>query len=175
MCGEKLDSLGMPAHLIGSPPRVRGKVNLLSGEQKKEGITPACAGKSQSVNHSPENREDHPRVCGEKFVLHILTSFDKGSPPRVRGKAETLNSLTIAVRITPACAGKRLGQIIQQIAAEDHPRVCGEKSLRAIVRASCLGSPPRVRGKAVSAGMFVPAGRITPACAGKSSLSLIHI
>ena len=71
----------------------------------------------------------------------------KGSPPRVRGKVVAGARQTTAERITPACAGKRrrLRQIIYL--TEDHPRVCGEKSLLAHGRQPQKGSPPRVRGK----------------------------
>ena len=49
----------------------------------------------------------------------------------------------------------------------DHPRVCGEKQIRACLEQSQLGSPPRVRGEA---GLLVDEFRragITPACAGR--------
>ena len=70
--------------------------------------------------------------------------------------------------ITPACAGKRLLEIADVIACQDHPRVCGEKFYGTTGRGRRRGSPPRVRGKVdriLSKGTWK---RITPACAGKS-------
>ena len=49
--------------------------------------------------------------------------------------------------ITPACAGKSEIEMDQQRLAEDHPRVCGEKSPQAMAKMEADGSPPRVRGK----------------------------
>ena len=52
----------------GSPPRARGKVGSPSKLMAKEGITPACAGKSPFSELRFLNSGDHPRVRGEKMV-----------------------------------------------------------------------------------------------------------
>ena len=51
--------------------------------------------------------------------------------------------------------------------AEDHPRVCGEKSGVAIRTSAFTGLPPRMRGKAVPAALPDVTHGITPAYAGK--------
>ena len=91
------------------------------------GITPACAGKSRVV----------------QFNLSLIL----GSPPHVRGKANSAAGLVLLTGITPACAGK--SRVVQF-------------NLSLI-----LGSPPHVRGKANSAAGLVLLTGITPACAGK--------
>ena len=45
VCGEKDRSRGLRRLLLGSPPRVRGKVHPFVAEVRPFGITPACAGK----------------------------------------------------------------------------------------------------------------------------------
>ena len=50
---------------------------------------------------------------------------------------------------------------------KDHPRLCGEKSLRRSRLVNELGSPPPMRGKDLIADMDDPRYRITPAYAGK--------
>ena len=50
------------------------------------GITPACAGKSDSGDQTDLVYEDHPRVCGEKQEHRDESYGILGSPPRVRGK-----------------------------------------------------------------------------------------
>ena len=70
--------------------------------------------------------------------------------------------------ITPACAGKRECPTEGAPAAGDHPRVCGEKPARPDTAYNDWGSPPRVRGKEKWDVPVEDAGRITPACAGKS-------
>ena len=48
--------------------------------------------------------------------------------------------------------------------------MCGEKRKGDYMAVLCMGSPPRVRGKALWRGLRVATRRITPACAGKSKL-----
>ena len=50
------------------------------------GITPAYAGKSKTKPEDKPKTEDHPRVCGEKHSIDLLSNASKGSPPRMRGK-----------------------------------------------------------------------------------------
>ena len=45
-CGEKSDQLSGVDLQLGSPPRMRGKVNKFNEPLRRGGITPACAGKS---------------------------------------------------------------------------------------------------------------------------------
>ena len=76
---------------------------------------------------------------------------------------------TSPVRITPAYAGKRKPPAFGATNRRDHPRVCGEKSTAPTKMETCLGSPPRMRGKApLDDTEFAYCG-ITPAYAGKSS------
>ena len=86
MCGEKDLMDVFNTSKVGSPPHVRGKVCVETGLRVSDGITPACAGKSFSIQNDNAAGRDHPRMCGEKSPdsHHWLTSL--GSPPHVRGK-----------------------------------------------------------------------------------------
>ena len=108
----------------------------------------------------------------------------------MRGKVKGCGFLALAVRITPACAGKSGRHALRHVldgdhprvcgksagtgsrsgASWDHPRVCGEKVGFVFQLACPLGSPPRVRGKGPDNCSAEPAARITPACAGKSAV-----
>ena len=66
LCGEKRALDAIEGMLTGSPPPMRGKESMFAGNQGKEGITPAYAGKSVNVFAVHLNRQDHPRLCGEK-------------------------------------------------------------------------------------------------------------
>ena len=107
-------------------------------------------------------------MCGEKVCRREPEYQQRGSPPRVRGKGRILPNSTVRLRITPACAGKRILRASGLTAAWDHPRVCGEKIGTERQRRRGKGSPPRVRGKAKTFRPHYHAIRITPACAGKS-------
>ena len=107
---------------------MRGKAPELTGKMIAARITPACAGKSLTKLKKPAMAKDHPRVCGEKLSSCTVAAACSGSPPRVRGKVFEIVVVEAAGGITPACAGK--SDAINQAfnAAEDHPRVCGEKN-----------------------------------------------
>ena len=66
MCGEKQLVAELPKTSLGSPPHVRGKVDLVAVFISRFGITPACAGKSVIWENVPGAFRDHPRMCGEK-------------------------------------------------------------------------------------------------------------
>ena len=86
-CGEKLiKSLSM-GWSMGSPPRMRGKVNPAVRTVDGFGITPAHAGKSQCSAGCSGSTGDHPRACGEKGISMGVGEQTLGSPPRMRGKA----------------------------------------------------------------------------------------
>ena len=106
VCGEKFNcNPGSPQHW-GSPPRVRGKVEVQVADKLVAGITPACAGKSGKTDWTTMCRRDHPRVCGEKVIIITVMLYEPGSPPRVRGKVLCHSAAGRAGGITPACAGK---------------------------------------------------------------------
>ena len=106
MCGEKFLDMVLYLHPLGSPPRVRGKVEDPYDQSRKIGITPACAGKSSHLAIHDAAVGDHPRVCGEKLLAQFLIHISGGSPPRVRGKVTHEVIRDIDSGITPVCAGK---------------------------------------------------------------------
>ena len=117
-------------------------------------ITPAYAGKSDSRKGEKGEKRDHPRVCGEKFTGVILMDNGEGSPPRMRGK-DLIDALVRRdLGITPACAGKSINLAVVVGDIWDHPRVCGEKNACWGVPQTPLGSPPRMRGKALFPRFF---------------------
>ena len=106
--GEKASSSMYASASLGSPPRARGKVYFPCKRKPPQGITPACAGKSAGILQSKDGSRDHPRVRGEKPDGVGAADDGPGSPPRARGKAESILKTVLGVGITPACAGKRL-------------------------------------------------------------------
>ena len=127
-CGEKKSSLYKCIRPGGSPPRMRGKVPLVSRVSSAVGITPAHAGKRYTRSGNGAGTGDHPRACGEKVDeiprFHVI----QGSPPRMRGKVRWLSGLSGPPGITPAHAGKSYTATREHRCIEDHPRACGEKA-----------------------------------------------
>ena len=148
-CGENCRDRATVPHGSGSPPQVRGKRIQWLQQHDIIRITPAGAGKTNYGSCNVNQREDHPRRCGENFRASVLSSPPPGSPPQVRGKHGGYSRGNAAIRITPAGAGKTF--------------------LARLKLRFCLGSPPQVRGKR-SVGFFpVSLSGITPAGAGKTS------
>ena len=128
MCGEKTDAQYQLPIMQGSPPHVRGKVGLRLIAAQDDGITPACAGKSEPPGSGLGASGDHPRMCGEKTKPQRVAPPKLGSPPHVRGKVSQFVDGCACHGITPACAGKRGFRSNQPVYPRDHPRMCGEKT-----------------------------------------------
>ena len=156
----------------GSPPRGRGKGGISGDCFFLPRITPAWAGKRLIKHLVQQLHGDHPRVGGEKEIHKKFTSFRLGSPPRGRGKGKGPQWALPLLGITPAWAGKSISQTSMTKAARDHPRVGGEKGLERFWSRSDRGSPPRGRGKVPYPQRGPEVTRITPAWAGKRSVSI---
>ncbi len=165
VCGEQISATLPSMVRKGSPPRVRGTANALSGWPDQSRITPACAGNRCRMIPALAMRRDHPRVCGEQIKGSRPGRGPPGSPPRVRGTVQGHIQHHDENRITPACAGNRPLLPPAPQVAQDHPRVCGEQASGGMYSSITLGSPPRVRGTGPRRSRAL-SGRITPACAG---------
>ena len=106
MCGKNLVNLLLVLKVLGSPPRVREKLDVMKDIAAQVRITPACAGKTDKVKFTIQCKKDHPRVCGKNCIEHTQFTIDSGSPPRVREKPLIALSRVSGGGITPACAGK---------------------------------------------------------------------
>ncbi len=147
VCGEKFYGVRPGWHVGGSPPRVRGEDFRDVSRKRQRRITPACAGRRLHCDCALSGLWDHPRVCGEKFIMAKPRKPRDGSPPRVRGEVDVEFLGLRAVRITPACAGRSRCRISRSARCSDHPRVCGEKFFPREFISRTQGSPPRVRGE----------------------------
>ena len=167
LCGEKPERITGNLCGLGSPPPMRGKAKPANTAQSWEGITPAYAGKRLETASLIVRNQDHPRLCGEKFVQNRTINTEQGSPPPMRGKALLETDVYTVEGITPAYAGKSASWYDEECSKEDHPRLCGEKAERRNGEKSRLGSPPPMRGKEPEPKVKTLEIGITPAYAGK--------
>ena len=84
--GEKFLIIADTQGSTGSPPHTRGKATITSARRFIIRITPAHAGKSAKLSITRDERRDHPRTRGEKFLLRRYKIAKLGSPPHTRGK-----------------------------------------------------------------------------------------
>ena len=97
-----------------------------------------------------------------------------GSPPRARGAPVDSADYRPPVGITPACAGSTVVRRGWCLPSRDHPRVRGEHLGGRAAIDALRGSPPRARGAHLLASVRRREHRITPACAGSTSMSRTH-
>ena len=147
---------------------MRGKVKPFLCPLCHKGITPAYAGKSLFTFRKVMRLRDHPRLCGEKYSVYFLPLYGIGSPPPMRGKVIVDPVAETTSRITPAYAGKSVASAYTLRSSWDHPRLCGEKTIKICLTLWKTGSPPPMRGKAIHKREAVRVPGITPAYAGKS-------
>ena len=95
-------------HPEGSPPHARGRHIPQHIWFTRQGITPACAGKTKEGSHRQRRIGDHPRMRGEDYDSPMHTTSPGGSPPHARGRPNASRSAWSSPRITPACAGKTM-------------------------------------------------------------------
>ena len=150
---------------------MRGKEQMNAEIVTSIRITPAYAGKSSCPNRPYQQRQDHPRLCGEKSACTRVSLQWIGSPPPMRGKAETFAVTDFFIGITPAYAGKSGMGLVYTQSEQDHPRLCGEKQKCSSLSEIPYGSPPPMRGKEYLWRHDKKNGGITPAYAGKSPRS----
>ena len=89
LCGEKQKRFIQRTAKLGSPPPMRGKGVRRGKWQNAYRITPAYAGKSSELKKRNKKCRDHPRLCGEKRNLELISWSIVGSPPPMRGKVAT--------------------------------------------------------------------------------------
>ena len=85
---------------------MRGKQRYEVTDMASLRITPAHAGKTNLKNLEVHTCQDHPRACGENEGYMDRLKFVQGSPPRMRGKQTTGETVERESGITPAHAGK---------------------------------------------------------------------
>ena len=168
MRGEDRGNLGVTIAQEGSPPHARGRPSLQGALARRDGITPACAGKTFLPYVYYLSRSDHPRMRGEDNHAARISTQQAGSPPHARGRRTTEQAAEWRASITPACAGKT--DVLPQIrrTGGDHPRMRGEDATPVEGEGRLAGSPPHARGRQKRRHRPVRDPGITPACAGKT-------
>ena len=169
VCGENSSSARKASVIVGSSPRVRGKLGDTVAVFVDPGLIPARAGKTFQRPTRQKQCRAHPRVCGENRRVDERRVGGFGSSPRVRGKPGRCFASCSHERLIPACAGKTVVYLSYATMARAHPRVCGENIVLSCLLRLHHGSSPRVRGKPVHVADLLNHRGLIPACAGKTS------
>ncbi len=126
-CGDDANSPAAASALVGSPPRLWGRLRLrLTGGR-----------------YCPV----HPHACGDDDRASIIVPSTRGSPPRLWGRCVLEAILFRFNRFTPTPVGTmRTGSDFVSFQSV-HPHACGDDSTVVIRFALTCGSPPRLWGR----------------------------
>ena len=130
-----------------TPPRARGRRVAPCAIPELIGNTPACAGKTSGSGRTSGSGQKHPRVRGEDIIVTGWPFTSSETPPRARGRRYCLRISFVAMRNTPACAGKTLSNRTRQEILKKHPRVRGEDNIKYDPVRKVGETPPRARGR----------------------------
>lgn len=84
---------------------MRGTPKGAATAQGGHEIIPAYAGNTEAARNRCADSGDHPRVCGEHYLLSIVLTVISGSSPRMRGTHTAPLHTRGNAGIIPAYAG----------------------------------------------------------------------
>ena len=85
-CGANRVTSSACSNMVGSSPRMRGKLPDGHTVLEHVRIIPAHAGQTIACVWVPSTKADHPRACGANLSSFHTTCIGSGSSPRMRGK-----------------------------------------------------------------------------------------
>ena len=157
-----------PIH-TDSSPLTRGKRIRLASTRSHFRLIPAHAGKTLEKTLAREPSGAHPRSRGENISSRSAIWFLRGSSPLTRGKLMGYLSPIEDARLIPAHAGKTSSRCSRKDCMPAHPRSRGENHMHTAPTSAFAGSSPLTRGKPSDLITPIPAPRLIPAHAGKTS------
>ena len=152
----------------GSSPRMRGTQQRQHAGGLLHGIIPAYAGNTCRNGTRGCCTWDHPRVCGEHWLIAFASAAISGSSPRMRGTRDSVDCRDCTSGIIPAYAGNTCLLRRRPRHQRDHPRVCGEHRIVRVRVTAVAGSSPRMRGTLHVVTITQDRGGIIPAYAGNT-------
>ena len=125
VCGADAAEARRLKTLVGSPPRVRSRLDGVRHGVLDAGITSACAEQTNTRTVCTLIPRDHLRVCGADRSGTVAPQLASGSPPRVRSRL--IDSVLNGIKdgITSACAEQTIWSKSKGMVSWDHLRVCG--------------------------------------------------
>ena len=127
-CGENYNILGWRSIIIGSPPRLWGKLANTMLDGNLDRFTPTLVGKTLTQISSIMSQTVHPHACGENTVILVTKDGRRGSPPRLWGKRGSDHWKVLDIRFTPTLVGKTPKQLTARDELSVHPHACGENA-----------------------------------------------
>ena len=148
-CGDDRTGSGVTPSPSGTPPRMRGRHEMIQRAGWAEGNTPADAGTTRCGRRPWGRGAEHPRGCGDDMPSAEEVAGAIGTPPRMRGR--------------------RCGRRCRSWLRRNTPADAGTTPTHAPSGTSSTGTPPRMRGRLKELVDGLVDGGNTPADAGTTT------
>ena len=158
--------LSQSRRLIGSPPRVWGRLRLRRRDRPTLRFTPTRVGTTPSETAASRPPAVHPHACGDDEPATPSPVKVHGSPPRVWGRPYSVPATLAAQRFTPTRVGTTTSRPTRRRGAPVHPHACGDDKAAGRKSAASSGSPPRVWGRLREGRLVRASDRFTPTRVG---------
>ena len=113
-CGEDLCEQHSGYFIEETPPRMWGRLRMVSGMHCHGGNTPTHVGKTSSAAGDPRFDEKHPHACGEDWVLVWKGVCGLETPPRMWGRLRFMIAPPPKCGNTPTHVGKTPAYCVQR-------------------------------------------------------------
>ena len=167
MCGGTTLTKSAGTAASGLSPRVRGNPRPVVIVALALRSIPACAGEPNRAPTKRSSVQVYPRVCGGTLRWSLMTLYDTGLSPRVRGNLNFTADARQLLGSIPACAGEPRLPEHQDGISQVYPRVCGGTQIPPTAGTPAWGLSPRVRGNPARQKAGTAAVGSIPACAGE--------
>ena len=126
-CGER----PTPKHCLrldaGSSPRLWGTANTVRLPLPMCRFIPTPVGNGMIGAAFRKPASVHPHACGERFSVAIGLRHDRGSFPRLWGKAQPTPYFRHQFRFIPTPVGNGQPLLLSILKLTVHPHACGER------------------------------------------------
>ena len=160
---------------IGSSPHTRGTRIRGANLDPHRRFIPACAGNAAVRAPRARRHPVHPRMRGERKLEFALISVITGSSPHARGTLIGEDGMPEVIRFIPACAGNAHSVPPPPWRLAVHPRMRGERVIRARQTTGWSGSSPHARGTLLDDYRKYLNKRFIPACAGNALMPVAAV
>ena len=170
--GDDSTRSGSPRTPRGSSPRWRGRLPGRDPGPDLPRLIPALAGTTRLRRRRGSSRRAHPRAGGDDSRRRPSQSGGRGSSPRWRGRLHLRTTKQWSMGLIPALAGTTQRPPPRGKVSRAHPRAGGDDLAPIAAFKSHCGSSPRWRGRPKWALSAEVGGRLIPALAGTTALSV---
>ena len=156
--------------VVGSPPRLRGRIHLQAAGSGGDRFTPTPVGTIGRRAAAGGDPAVHPHARGDDLPTPTSYCPATGSPPRPWGRPVVLAVRVFRQRFTPTPVGTTIWRVARGTRSTVHPHARGDDVWHSRKTANGDGSPPRPWGRRTARRSGDPRLSVHPHVRGDDSL-----